>query len=72
MFVLASRGVSVVEAPQAISYEMLQGASAASLPVLWKEPALPRDLRWVGRLLCLGSACLTVAIFAFVAAQLVV
>lgn len=72
MFVLSSPGVSVVEMPHSMSYDVRQGASTAALPVLWTEPVSPRDLRWVGRLLCLGSACITLGLVALATFRLVV
>lgn len=71
MLVLSSRGVPIVEAPQSMTCEMLRGAPAATLPVLWREPPSQRDLGWLGRLLCLGSACVTLGLLALIATRLV-
>jgi hypothetical protein len=70
MFVLASPGVSVIETPQTSTYDVAQGCPAA-LPVPWTEPVLQRDLRWVGRLMCVGSACVSLAVVAWVVVRVV-
>lgn len=71
MFVLASPGVSVIEAPQTTTYDLPQGCRTAALPVPWTEPVLQRDLRWVGRLMCVGSACVSLAVVAWVVVRVV-